>query len=76
MKVAAILMIGALVLTPGLALAQSAGDGPGNRGARSDVVRNARAAVSSVSRTASDPDRAIDAEMRRIDRMMTICTGC
>lgn len=75
MKVAAILTVGALMLTPGLAFAQSA-DGATNHGVRSEATRVPHAAATSAPRATNDPDHAIDAEMRRIDRMMTICTGC
>lgn len=76
MKVAAILTIGASMLVPSLALAQSRGADATTHGPRADGARAVHATGASPARAASDQDRAIDAESRRIDRIMTICTGC
>ena len=76
MKVAAILTIGALMLTPSVALAQSAGADATNHGTRSEGARASHTTDATTPRATNGSDRAIDAELRRIDRMMTICTGC
>ena len=76
MKVAAILTVGLVMLSPHMAFAQNAGSDAANHIMRSEGGRAAHAATPSAPRAANDSDRAIDAELRRIDRMMTICTGC
>ena len=76
MKIAAILAVGALMATPSFALAQSTGSDAALHGMRAEGGRTSRATSAAVPRATNDSDRAIDAEMRRIDRMMTICTGC
>ena len=76
MKIATILLAGALLASPSLVQAQSASSLGSGKPARGDAVKVPRATVTTPARNAADTDRVIDDELKRIDRMMTICTGC
>ncbi|MDX7950140.1 hypothetical protein P7D22_02980 [Lichenihabitans sp. Uapishka_5] len=74
MKIATILMSGLLCLSSGASFAQSAETTAGEK-----PIHAVHAKAQRGPDAARDPvssDRAIDAEIKRIDRMMTICNGC
>ncbi len=75
MKIATILISGALLLAPSLAQAQGANGVLSDKSGRADAVKIPHSSAVSA-RDENDTDRAIDAELKRINRMMTICTGC
>ena len=76
MKVATILLAGAVLTAPALAQAQTATSPGADKPARSDTVKVPHGSAATPARNAADTDRVIDDEMKRIDHMMAICTGC
>ena len=76
MKVATILLAGAVLTSPGRAQAQTATGSGVAKPAQTDTIRVPRGSVATSARTARDTDRVIDDELKRIDHMTAICTGC
>lgn len=74
MKIGTILLAGAVLMSPGVVLAQAGPVSSADKTTKTDAVKVPRSQAATAR--VNDTDRFINDEEKRIDHMMAICTGC